>query len=108
MRITEHRVALAIPPDHPSFAGHFPGVPVAPGVLLQALVLSAAEAWLARPLALRHISQVKFHAPLVPGAQAVAHLKLEGERIRFRIEHDRNVMAEGSLTFGTHAAGNAA
>ena len=36
-----HRVELPIAPDHPAFAGHFPGQPLLPGVALLAAVLEA-------------------------------------------------------------------
>jgi 3-hydroxyacyl-[acyl-carrier-protein] dehydratase len=97
MTTAGHSIALAIPVEHPALAGHFPGAPVAPGVLVLDLVLSAAESWLARPLALRHITQVKFYAPLPPGAQATAHLSVDDTRLRFQVEHAGSLIADGSL-----------
>jgi 3-hydroxyacyl-[acyl-carrier-protein] dehydratase len=102
----EHSLTFGLPADHPTLPGHFPGAPVAPGVLLLELVVSAAEAWLARPLAVRRIAQVKFHAPLRPGEQATAHLRLEGELLRFRLQ-DASVgtlLADGSLALASGSA----
>ena len=89
---------LAVPADHPALAGHFPGAPVAPGVYVLDLVLSIAESWVGRRLAVRRMSQVKFHAPLTPGVQATAHLRLDGERLGFKVEHEGRLLVDGSLT----------
>jgi len=62
--------AMQIALDHPAFAGHFPGQPLLPGVLLLANVLEAA---LADPvLAGRlgtapRLSSAKFLSPVRPG-----------------------------------------
>jgi 3-hydroxymyristoyl/3-hydroxydecanoyl-(acyl carrier protein) dehydratase len=99
MTSLEHSVTFGLPADHAALAGHFPGAPVAPGVLLLDLIVSAAEDWLGRSLPLRHITQVKFHAPLLPGVQATARLRLEGTRLRFKLEESAAgaLIAEGSL-----------
>ncbi|MEO6565604.1 MAG: AMP-binding protein, partial [Casimicrobiaceae bacterium] len=53
----------SLPADHPALAGHFPGRPIVPGVVL----LQWVEALLAEHrLAIREIGAVKFHAPLLP------------------------------------------
>lgn len=65
-----------IPADHPAFAGHFPGQPILPGVLLIQRVMDLAEASIGRSLAACALRNVKFIAPVMPGDQ----LRLELER----------------------------
>jgi 3-hydroxymyristoyl/3-hydroxydecanoyl-(acyl carrier protein) dehydratase len=64
---------FTVPADHPAFAGHFPGKPIVPGVLLldaavhamqQAQALEAAGA---APAQACHISAAKFLSPVGPG-----------------------------------------
>jgi 3-hydroxyacyl-[acyl-carrier-protein] dehydratase len=63
-------IAMQIAHDHPAFAGHFPGQPLLPGVLLLAQVLEAA---LAEPALARRVgdaprlSNAKFLSPVRPG-----------------------------------------
>jgi 3-hydroxymyristoyl/3-hydroxydecanoyl-(acyl carrier protein) dehydratase len=59
--------AWAVPADLPAFAGHFPGRPIVPGVLLleRALALIAAEAGV--DPACGSIANAKFLSPVGPG-----------------------------------------
>lgn len=62
--------AMQIAPDHPAFAGHFPGQPLLPGVLLLANVLEAvlADPVLAGRLGTApRLSNAKFLSPVRPG-----------------------------------------
>jgi 3-hydroxymyristoyl/3-hydroxydecanoyl-(acyl carrier protein) dehydratase len=85
------RAALPVAADHPSFAGHFPGQPILPGVVLLAELLEAMRrhpataAWLgAQP----QLTQAKFITPVRPGQALEAEWTLPdraGGRARFEI-----------------------
>lgn len=58
-------ISRAIPADHPSLAGHFPGAPVVPGVVILDEVAAALAEW--RPgWQLTGVRAVKFLLPLKP------------------------------------------
>jgi len=58
--------------NEPFFAGHFPGAPVMPGVLIvEAMAQAAAIVALAQPS-----SKGKFRKPVVPGDQLVIRIEL--------------------------------
>jgi 3-hydroxyacyl-[acyl-carrier-protein] dehydratase len=54
-----------IPADHPSLAGHFPGAPIVPGVVILDEVAAALLEW-REECQLTGIRTVKFLAPLKP------------------------------------------
>ena len=65
-----NEVQHAVAPDHPVFAGHFPGQPLMPGALLLAEVIEAAAgiAWIAERLGSKPLlAAAKFLAPVRPG-----------------------------------------
>lgn len=55
----------AVAPDHPAFAGHFPGVPILPGVVLLDAALLWAETVTASVAG--QIGSAKFLSPVRPG-----------------------------------------
>jgi len=88
---------LCIPAEHPSLAGHFPGNPVVPGVVVIDHVLAAVEAWLGElPAALR-LPQVKFMHSLLPGDDATIELQRSGRLVRFRVIADDRLLASGDI-----------
>lgn len=56
-----------VPVDHPAFAGHFPGQPIVPGVVLLDHAIQLAAPWLQRPGANWRIDSAKFFRPVGPG-----------------------------------------
>ena len=88
--------AFVIDPAHPCLAGHFPGNPVVPGVVIVDRVLAVIEAAHGTLPALQ-LPQVKFVRPLYPGQ--VAHIDIQpvpreqGRRWRVRVSRDDEVLA---------------
>ena len=96
MSADDTRVVVDVAADHPAFAGHFPGHPVLPGVVLLDEVVAAAERHLARPLAALQVKVAKFHAPVGPGARLV--IELSGrDPVRFSVSNDDVRVASGEL-----------
>ena len=99
--MTPGRCALSIAPDHPAFAGHFPGQPIVPGVVLldEAARVLAQTLELGRPL--WSVGNVKFIRPVGPGEPLVLNWKAPtaSGAITFAIETaDGQPVASGSLT----------
>ena len=65
----KHVERLDIAPDHPAYAGHFPGAPILPGVVLLDAALLTMAAAVHFDLAAARISAVKFHAVVRPADQ---------------------------------------
>jgi len=87
---------FAVPHDHPSLPGHFPGRPVVPGVVVLERVVAAIEARDGALPALR-LPQVKFVAPLLPGEQADISVSGGDGRWRFRVEKAGTLVATGEV-----------
>jgi 3-hydroxymyristoyl/3-hydroxydecanoyl-(acyl carrier protein) dehydratase len=89
---------LNIPIDHPAFAGHFPGTPVVPGVVLLDEVMHAIVADSNLAATAWQISAVKFLSPLRPGEVVVIeHEQLANSAIRFEVLADTRQIVSGSL-----------
>ena len=87
---------FAIPHDHPSLPGHFPGRPVVPGVVLLDRVIEAIEATHG-PLGAMRLPQVKFVQPLLPGEVASITIDGDADRWRFRVTRDGAPIASGEV-----------
>jgi 3-hydroxyacyl-[acyl-carrier-protein] dehydratase len=91
---------VVVPADHPSLAGHFPGNPVVPGVVLLDLVLAAIQAqW---PCTLQSMPGVKFLQPVQPNERIDLHIEFCVDtpitmRARFKALRDTSAVCEGSF-----------
>lgn len=83
--------------DHPIFAGHFPGRPIVPGVMLLEWALSEAATSLQRSPAAVRVREAKFFTPLEPGQRAQMKLEVSGVRCSFDIRRDGTSIARGVL-----------
>lgn len=101
MPSAHHRAS--VPADHPCLAGHFPGNPVVPAVVLLELVAEAARAALGdvRIVAVR---SAKFLVPVLPQQAFEIHLRWRARELAFRCERDGHLLAQGTLEYGPAAA----
>lgn len=93
-----------VPLDHPAFAGHFPGTPILPGVVLLDMALQIIAAATGIALDLCEISSVKFLSPASPGDELlIQHSVSASGTIRFDIMAGMRKIASGSITPGAPA-----
>jgi 3-hydroxymyristoyl/3-hydroxydecanoyl-(acyl carrier protein) dehydratase len=86
--------------DHPVFAGHFPGRPIVPGVMLLEWALSEVGQALGRAASRMQVREAKFFAPLEPGQRAQLRFELPATgdtRCAFDIRRDSVAVARGVL-----------
>jgi 3-hydroxyacyl-[acyl-carrier-protein] dehydratase len=93
-----HTANVCIPGSHPSLAGHFPGRPVVPAVVLIDCVLVEAERWLGAAVSTSGLAHAKFTAPLLPEQTAVLQLTLQGSELRFSLTRAADSVARGAFT----------
>lgn len=90
--------ALVIAADHPAFAGHFPGAPVLPGVVLLDETLRAVELAAGGESRCWRVASVKFLRPVRPGeALTLEQEPLASGSIRFTILSAGQAVASGAL-----------
>jgi 3-hydroxymyristoyl/3-hydroxydecanoyl-(acyl carrier protein) dehydratase len=94
---------FSIDPDHPCLAGHFPGRPVVPGVVVLEHVVEAIES-AHGPIGAIRLPQVKFLRPLLPGQAAEIEIEpASPDRWRFRVRHAGGIVASGDVARGSAA-----
>ncbi|WP_439893130.1 AMP-binding protein (plasmid) [Ralstonia sp. 25C] len=75
---------LRVSPDLVHFAGHFPGLPILPGVVLVDWAVRLAATRNSAVRAIASVDQLKFMAPVPPGAVVSLRLTHEPDRSRVR------------------------
>jgi len=82
---------LKIPANHPAFAGHFPGTPIVPGVVLLDEILHVISLDTGLDETAWQISSVKFLSPLKPGESVVIeHEQLANGTVKFLVFESKN------------------
>jgi len=76
---------LSIPADHPAYAGHFPGRPILPGVVLLDAALHTLAARQGLQATTGQLNSAKFHSPVQPGEALTLHAS-ESPNGGFRFE----------------------
>src|SRR6266850_1891705 len=84
-------------PEDPTFAGHFPGRPILPGVFQLEMTRVAAELVLHCSLSVREIRKAKFQRPILPEETVRLELKVStnGSAIQARADFSVNGQPAG-------------
>lgn len=97
--------------NEPHFQGHFPGVPVMPGVLVVEAMAQAGAVMMLQEVPERHdkliyftgIDKCRFRRPVVPGDQLLLEVTVLRQRARFAVLHGvarvgEDLVAEAELS----------
>ena len=90
--------AFIIAQDHPAFAGHFPGQPIVPAVVLLAEALAAIEAATGRAPHEWRLSGAKFLQAVGPGARLTLVHEESRDGRRFELRCGEAIVASGTLS----------
>ncbi len=83
----EARFELHLGPDHPAFRGHFPGMPVLPGVIQIDWAMQLAQAQFGLGHGSADDFHVKFRRIVRPGRTLWLHLRIDRARRRLVFEY---------------------
>ena len=82
------------------FEGHFPGIPVLPGVVQLGMARHFAELFLRRSVVLRTVKKIKFTHVITPGAQVRLTLEKVGENeLAYKYTKGEHVCSSGVMCF---------
>jgi acyl-CoA synthetase (AMP-forming)/AMP-acid ligase II len=88
---------MRVPFDYPVLAGHFPGLPVVPGVIQLYWVMELARGLGGPAMTLGSLEVVKFKGLLRPGQTFRLRVELSDsdETVRFRLRDDQTMFSSG-------------
>jgi len=95
---------LAIAADHPAYAGHFPGRPILPGVVLLDEALLSLSALQGEQALRCEIKSAKFLSPVQPGESLrLDYAATAAGVFRFELKAAERVVASGIVAFAAVA-----
>jgi 3-hydroxymyristoyl/3-hydroxydecanoyl-(acyl carrier protein) dehydratase len=100
---------LSVAADHPAYAGHFPGQPILPGVVLLDEALQALALRQGLDAAVGQIKSAKFPSPVKPGEALRLHYAATAAgAFRFEVMAGQRVVASGVFAFAATVPGDGA
>lgn len=98
-------ITVTISANHPALAGHFPGVPILPGVLILDETLRALEVDETTAVTRWRIGRAKFLEPVRPGETLLLQYeRLPSGAVHFSVSSAGHPVAEGMLVPATEEA----
>ena len=92
----EVHATIVLNPAHSIFDGHFPGLPVVPGVCMLQIIKECLEAVLQQKLTLTKAGNIKFLTVLTPKEHGIVDV-----RITFESSENSILVTEASILSGT-------
>ncbi|MBL0342737.1 MAG: 3-hydroxyacyl-ACP dehydratase [Bacteroidetes bacterium] len=92
------RVTIRLNASHDIFKGHFPGLPVTPGVCMLGIVKELLEASLGKTLTLHEASNIKFLSLIDPNQFPEIDVEVKHQR-----NDDGSYTADGTIFTGGNA-----
>jgi 3-hydroxyacyl-[acyl-carrier-protein] dehydratase len=107
--MTDQNLPLSVAADHPAYAGHFPGQPIVPGVVLLDETLHALAVRQGLAVSAGQIKSAKFPSPVRPGeALRLNYVSTAAGVFHFEVMAGERVAASGVFVFAATVPGDGA
>lgn len=91
---------MIISSEHPALAGHFPGNPIVPGVILLDEVVAAFKLFTGKPVIINAMPNIKFVSPLLPEKEFDISFEQKKEGLAsFSMQSCGTVIVSGQLRY---------